>query len=244
MAVQWDLYEMYLAFLQAPLYHLVIEGLLMVWVVWLLLRKPKSRGTKLTRKEQEELIADWQPEPLVPTNFDRNHPTLNPLVIEGKVGKHVYIKGNRCLNLATHNYLGFVESQEISNSAVECINKYGVGSCGPRGFYGTVDVHLDLENRIANFMGLEEAAIYAYGFSTIASAIPAYAKRGDVIFVDEGVNFSVHQGIVASRSDIRYFKHNDMEDLERLLKEQNAKEIKVSMQIHFTIYCHFNSIFF
>jgi len=225
MAVQWDLHEMYLAFLQAPLYHLVIEGLLMVWVVWLLLRKPKTRETKLTRKEQEELIADWHPEPLVPINPDRSHPALNPLVIEGKVGKHVYIQGNRCLNLGSLNFLGFAESQEINNSAVECINKYGVGSCGPRGFYGTVDVHLDLENRLAKFMKLEEAAIYAYGFSTIASAIPAYAKRGDVIFVDEGVNFSIQQGILASRSDIRYFKHNDMNDLERLLKEQNAKDI-------------------
>ena len=50
-------------------------------------------------------------------------------------------------------------------------------------FYHIPDVHLDLENRLAKFMKLEEAAIYAYGFSTIASAIPAYAKRGDVIFV-------------------------------------------------------------
>ena len=97
----------------------------------------------------------------MPINPDRSHPALNPWVIEGKViieipyrevkyfilnlkqqvGKHVYIRGNRCLNLATHNYLGFVESQEINDSAVECINKYGVGSCGPRGFYGTVGVY-------------------------------------------------------------------------------------------------------
>lgn len=57
-----------------------------------------------------------------------------------QVGKHVYIQGNRCLNLGSLNFLGFAESQEINNSAVECINKYGVGSCGPRGFYGTVGV--------------------------------------------------------------------------------------------------------
>jgi serine palmitoyltransferase len=57
-----------------------------------------------------------------------------------------------------------------------------VGSCGPRGFYGTVDVHLDLEQELAKFLGAEEAIIYSYGFSTIASAIPAYSKRGDIIF--------------------------------------------------------------
>ena len=129
-------------------------------------------------------------------------------------------------------------------------NQFGWSNCSCNCIW-IPDVHLDLESRLAKFMNLEEAAIYAYGFSTIASAIPAYAKRGDVIFVyvesefhhkailnwltymsltlnrDEGVNFSVQQGILASRSDIRYFKHNDMNDLERLLKEQNAKEIEV-----------------
>ena len=65
-----------------------------------------------------------------------------------------------------------------------CFNpKYGVGSCGPRGFYGTVDVHLELEERLAKFMEMEEAVVYSYAFSTIASAIPAYSKRNDVIFV-------------------------------------------------------------
>jgi hypothetical protein len=70
--------------------------------------------------------------------------------------------------------------------AKKTIYKYGVGSCGPRGFYGTVDVHLDLEKQLAEFMGCEEAVLYSYGFATIASAIPAYAKRGDVIFADKG----------------------------------------------------------
>ncbi|KZS20238.1 serine palmitoyltransferase 1 [Daphnia magna] len=225
MAVQWDLYEMYLALLQAPLYHLIIEGLLMVWVAWLLLRKPKIRKPILTEKEQEELITDWQPEPLVPdTNED--HPALDPFVVEGKVGKYVCVNGRDCLNLATHNYLGLVEDKNMEDSAVECIKKYGVGSCGPRGFYGTVDVHLNLETRLAEFMELEEALIYSYGFSTIASAIPAYAKRGDVIFADEGSNFAVQKGLEASRSDVRFFKHNDMKDLERLLEAQSAKELK------------------
>lgn len=57
-----------------------------------------------------------------------------------------------------------------------------IGSCGPRGFYGTVDVHLELEENLAKFMNYEECIIYAYAFSTIASAIPAYSKRNDIIF--------------------------------------------------------------
>ena len=55
-----------------------------------------------------------------------------------QAGKNIIIQGNRCLNLATHNYLGLVENQKIEECTIECMNKYGVGSCGPRGFYGTV----------------------------------------------------------------------------------------------------------
>ncbi|XP_031433185.1 serine palmitoyltransferase 1 isoform X2 [Clupea harengus] len=73
-------------------------------------------------------------------------------------------------------------------------------------------------------MRTEEAIIYSYGFATIASAIPAYSKRGDIIFVDEAACFSIQKGLQASRSFIKYFKHNDMEDLERLLKEQEMED--------------------
>ena len=61
--------------------------------------------------------------------------------------------------------------------------KFGVGSCGPRAFYGTADVHVHLEEKLAEFLGTEQAILYSYGFSTVASAIPAYAKKGDIIFV-------------------------------------------------------------
>ena len=89
-----------------------------------------------------------------------------------------------------------------------------------------IDVHLDLEKQLAEYFSVEEGIIYSYGFSTIASAIPAYSKRGDIIFADEGVHFAVQKGLIASRSDVRYFKHNDLDDLERLLKEQADADLK------------------
>nr|XP_033784843.1 serine palmitoyltransferase 1 isoform X2 [Geotrypetes seraphini] len=76
------------------------------------------------------------------------------------------------------------------------------------------------------FMRTEEAIIYSYGFATIASAIPAYSKRGDIVFVDEAACFAIQKGLQASRSNIKYFKHNDMDDLERLLKEQEVEDQK------------------
>ena len=76
-------------------------------------------------------------------------------------------------------------------------------------------------------MGVEEAILYSYSFSTVASAIPAYAKAGDVIFCDEGVHFAIQKGLQASKSKIKYFRHNDTTDLERLLEEQSVEDVKV-----------------
>ncbi|XP_057403857.1 serine palmitoyltransferase 1-like [Balaenoptera acutorostrata] len=73
-------------------------------------------------------------------------------------------------------------------------------------------------------MKTEEAIIYSYGFATIASAIPAYSKRGDI--VDKAACFAIQKGLQASRSDIKLFNHNDMDDLQRLLKEQEIEDQK------------------
>jgi serine palmitoyltransferase len=86
---------------------------------------------------------------------------------------------------------------------------------------------LDLESQIADFMRCEESALYSYGFATIASAIPAYAKRGDVIFLDRAVNFAIQKGVLASRATVRWFDHNDMQDAERVMLEQAEWDKKV-----------------
>lgn len=131
---------------------------------------------------EEEILARWTPEPLV-AEVPQDHPALKTKIVEGPVGKMVNVNGKECINMATHNYLGLAEDEDIKQAAIKSLRKYGVGSCGPRGFYGTVDVHLELEERLAKFMNVEEAVVYSYAFSTIASAIPAYSKRGDLIFV-------------------------------------------------------------
>ncbi|CAG2166924.1 unnamed protein product [Oppiella nova] len=234
MDLKWELKEMFDSLVSAPKYHLALEGCLVMCVLWLIFHKSyRPEASKLTEKEKEELINEWTPEPLVP-DTPADHYALNPRIVTSKLGKRIVIDGTDCLNLSTHNYLGFVENDKCIESAIKGLRKYGVGSCGPRGFYGTVDIHLELESRLAQFMGVEEAVLYSYGFSAISSAIPAYSKVGDVIFVDEGVNFAIQQGLIASRSKIKFFKHNDVEDLHRLLLEQadldrkNPKKAKVT----------------
>lgn len=165
---------------QAPAYVIFLEVLLLLTVIWIIIHK-QSNGKNLTAEQKREIIANWKPEPLVGEVPD-DHPALKTRIVDGPVGKYIFVDGHKCLNMSTFNYLGLEEYPEIKEGAINAIHKYGVGSCGPRGFYGTVDVHLELEERLAKFMDLEEAVVYSYAFSTVASAIPAYSKRNDVIF--------------------------------------------------------------
>ena len=216
-------------FFGVPMYHLIFELLLVIWVVKILLAKRHSLPKpELTEQEQEELIKEWTPDPLVPDE-NPNPEGLESFLentVSGKPTKYIDLKGKNCLNTASYNFLDFNGRHDIEEAAIDTISKYGVGSCGPRGFYGTVDVHLELEERIAKFTSCEEAILYSFGFSTVASVIPAYSKRGDVIFCDEGVNFAVQKGLEASRSKLNWFRHNDMEHLEELLKKQAAEDKK------------------
>lgn len=79
-------------------------------------------------------------------------------------------------------------------------------------------MHLQLERDLASFLGTEAAIIYSQDFSTASSVIPAFAKRGDIIIADRGVNFVICKGLQLSRSTIRWFDHNDLRSLEEVLQ--------------------------
>ncbi|KAI8070408.1 pyridoxal phosphate-dependent transferase [Gongronella butleri] len=184
--------------------------------------KPHDNAVKLTEKEIDELVEEWQPEPLVPklSSFDRFNLDKTPLIVGAQTPKtKVTGYAKPLMNLATTNYYNFVSSDTIREKAIDTLKEYGVGTCGPPGFYGTLDLHMDLEREIARFLGMDDAILYAQGFSTVSSVIPAFSKRGDLLVVDDGVSFAVQKGVQISRSNIRWFKHNDMDDLERVLQE-------------------------
>lgn len=159
-------------------------------------------------------------------NASENQHVLNPHIVSSKAGKYITIDRIDCLNMGTNNYLGLADHPILEGSAIEAVKRYGVGSCGPRAFYGTMDVHLKLEEELANFLQVQETVLYSYGFSTIASAIPAYAKASDIIFVDEAANFAIQQGMIASRSRIIKFRHNDTKHLQQLINEVEEKQVK------------------
>lgn len=89
-----------------------------------------------------------------------------------------------------------------------------------------VDVHMDLERGIADFLGTEAAILYSQGFSTISSVIPAFCKRGDIIVADRGVSFATQKGIQISRSTVRWYDHNDLKSLEEVLEGVEKERTK------------------
>lgn len=121
-------------------------------------------------------------------------------------------------NLASYNFYNFNGNDQIKEKAVQTLRTYGVGPCGPPQFYGTQDVHVKTESDIANYLGTESCIVYSQAFSTISSVIPSFCKRGDIIVADRAVNYSIRKGLEASRSNVRWFDHGDMDDLERVMK--------------------------
>lgn len=180
------------------------------------LSKKKQPKKEINEELLNERILTYKPEPLI--DYSKIHYDNKDIEIPAPDES---IPG--CLNLAKVNYFNFLNNHEFRKEAEVCIKKYGVGSCGPRGFYGTVDVHLTLESRLAKFLQMEESVLYSYGFSTISSAISAYCKKSDIIFCDEKISFAAAQGFLAAKSQVVYFKHNDTNDLEEKLKEYEKK---------------------
>ncbi|KAL7119353.1 hypothetical protein ACP275_02G058100 [Erythranthe tilingii] len=197
--------------------HLLVEGLLFVVILFLLSQKSyKPPKRPLTKKEVDELCDEWVPEPLIPAITEEMK--YEPPVLESAAGPHTIINGKDVLNFTSANYLGLLGHERLQDSCTKSLEKYGVGSCGPRGFYGTIDVHLDCEARIAKFLGTYDSILYSYGLSTLFSTIPAFCKKGDLVVVDEGVHWGIQNGLHLSRSTIVYFKHNDMKSLQSILE--------------------------
>jgi len=115
----------------------------------------------------------------------------------------------------------------VKDAARAALSHYGCGSCGPRGFYGTIDVHLDLEKDYSNFLQVDGAILYSDGASTCSSTVAAFAKRGDLIIADEGIYEPLIAGVKLSRAYVKWFKHNDMDDLRNVLENVRHTDKKL-----------------
>ncbi|KAK4696523.1 serine palmitoyltransferase, partial [Lecanoromycetidae sp. Uapishka_2] len=125
------------------------------------------------------------------------------------------------LNMSSYNYLGFAQSEGPCADAVEeTIKKYGLSMASPRGDVGTSDLHTEVEELIARFVGKESAMVFSMGFGTNATAFPALIGKGCLVVSDELNHASIRFGARLSGAILEIFKHNDVKDLERLLREK------------------------
>lgn len=181
----------------------------------------KQNFVKLTEDEIDELIEEWTPEPLVEplTALEEMEAEKLPVIV-GATGPKVKLSNGRTvMNLASYNFYNLIANEAIKEKAIQTLRTYGVGPCGPPQFYGTQDVHMKAEADIASYLGTDSCIVYAQAFSTVSSVIPAFCKRGDVVVADRAANYSIRKGLVVSRSNIRWYNHGDMEDLERQMKK-------------------------
>ncbi|KAI9692793.1 MAG: serine palmitoyltransferase component [Bogoriella megaspora] len=181
----------------------------------------KKTNVPLTEQEIDDLVDEWTPEPLVAdaTAFEEAENEKRPIIQGPTSPKSKLTTGRIVTNLATYNYYNFLSHEALKEKAISILRTYGVGPCSPPGFYGTQDVHMKTEADIASHLGVRSCLLYAQSFSTISSVIPAFSKRGDIIVADKAVNFAIRKGIQISRSTVRWYEHNDMADLERVLKK-------------------------
>ncbi|KAI9364483.1 pyridoxal phosphate-dependent transferase [Zopfochytrium polystomum] len=124
------------------------------------------------------------------------------------------------LNLSSYNYLGFAQNEGPCADAVEAtIRKYGISTCSPRMEAGSLDLHYEAERLIAKFLGKEAAIVVSMGFATNSTTIPALAGKGTLIISDELNHSSLVFGVRTSGASVKVFKHNDVKELESVLRE-------------------------
>ncbi|MEH7234605.1 glycine C-acetyltransferase [Bacillus sp. JJ1562] len=142
---------------------------------------------------------------------------IDPL--QGANGPIIKINGKELINLSSNNYLGLATDERLKEVAKEAINTYGVGAGAVRTINGTLDLHLKLEEKLAEFKHTEAAISYQSGFNCNMAAISAVMDKNDAILSDELNHASIIDGCRLSKAKIIRFNHSDMDDLRNKAKE-------------------------
>lgn len=140
-------------------------------------------------------------------------------ISESEHGTHVTVGGRRLVMAGSNNYLGLTHHPKVREAARRALEVYGTGCTGSRFLNGTLTLHEELEERLARFLGKEACITSGTGFQTNVGAISTLAQRGDVIFGDRDNHASIIDGCRLAFGRLVKYRHNDVEDLERLLRE-------------------------
>jgi glycine C-acetyltransferase len=144
-------------------------------------------------------------------------------ILSSAQGAWLVVDGRNVLNFCSNNYLGLANHPRLKQAVRQAIETYGVGPAAVRSIAGTMELHLQLERRLAAFKGVDAAITFQSGFNANLGCIPALVGKGDAIFSDELNHASIIDGSRLSRAEILRFAHCDPGDLRRTLGENRSK---------------------
>lgn len=148
-------------------------------------------------------------------------------VIDSEQETIVSMNGKPVLMFGSNSYLGLTTHPRIKEASMAAVKRYGTGCAGSRFLNGTLDIHIELENRLAEFVGKEAALVYSTGFQVNIGVIPTVTTRNDYILIDELDHASIIEATRLSFARILKFRHNDMASLEKMLKLCKPNRIKL-----------------
>jgi 8-amino-7-oxononanoate synthase len=159
------------------------------------------------------------------------YPYFRP--IEANEGPVVQIEGRKIIMAGSNNYLGLTAHPKVVEAAVKAVEKYGTGCSGSRYLTGTLDLHIELENRLAKFFNAESVLLFSTGYQTAQGVIPTLVGRNEYIVSDKDNHACIVAGNLMAKGALGNFvryKHNDMDDLEKVIAKlpSNAPKLIVS----------------
>ncbi len=144
--------------------------------------------------------------------------------IESPQDSEVVVNGKKVIMIGSNNYLGLTNHPRVKEAAIKAIEKYGAGCAGSRFLNGNLEIHEELEKKLARFFRKEAALVFATGYQTNLGVISALVGRNDVAIIDQYDHASIFDGCRLAFGEVKKFRHNDMADLERVLDATKERE--------------------
>jgi len=175
-------------------------------------------GGKVFMKRHPTAFLEEEYEELVKNDFD-----WKLRILETGSTPHSVVDGKEVIMLCSNNYLNLSNHPRLIQGAIDAAKKYGAGSGSVRAIAGTMDLHMEVEKRLAKFKRTESSLIYQTGFAANTGLIPQLVGKGDIIISDELNHGSIIDGVRLTKADRAVFKHRDMGELENVLKDADKK---------------------
>ena len=155
------------------------------------------------------------------------YPYFTPITSEQNT--EVYVQGHegKVLMFGSNSYLGLTNDPRLKEAAKRAIDKYGTGCAGSPFLNGTLDIHVQLQDELAAFLGKDDVMLFSAGFLANSGVIPDVVGRGDYLFYDERVHASIMEGKLITFANTQKYRHNDMADLERVLAKAPLEAAKL-----------------